>query len=325
MDLDEAVDELYALAPGEFTARRDALAADAKRDGDTGLAKQLKALRRPTAGAYAVNQLARDAAAELAAYLELGARLRDAQAGLKGDDLRALGHERQRAAAGLVETAVGLVDGGLSDAGRQEVEATLRAAVADVAASEAVASGRLTKALAYAGFGEVDLTAATATPLTGRGPAKASPEKPREKAREKPREQARETERETERERSRPPSPGRAKAGASRGDQVLAQRRDQAARDLDEAERAVEEARQAAAAAEAEQQQAEQVQSQAEAHVDDLREQLAQARFAVRDAQRRATTAASGRAAADKALGAAEKAARRARDRVAHLTERPPR
>ncbi len=319
MDLDEAVDELYALTPEQFTARRDALAAEAKQDGDAALAKQVKALRRPTAGAHAVNQLARDAADDLAAYLELGVRLRDAQAGLKGDELRALGHERQRAAGELVEVAAGLVGGGLSDAGRAEVDATLRAAVADPAAAEAVASGRLTKALAYAGFGEVDLTAVTATPLAGRRPARPAPAQAREKPRDDPTAAA------AKRPATQQRSTAKPSATPSRAEQVLAQRREQAAHDLEEAERAVEEGRQAAAAAASAQGEAERAQSRAEARVDDLREQLAQARFAVRDAQRQATAAASGRAAAEKALAAAEKSAARARDRVSHLTKRPAR
>ncbi|HEX3003052.1 MAG TPA: hypothetical protein VHO27_02485 [Angustibacter sp.] len=327
MDLDEVVDELYALDPGEFTARRDALAAEAKRDGEAELAKQLKALRRPTAGAYAVNQLARDAADDLAAYLELGARLRDAQAGLKGDQLRALGQDRQRAAAELVATAAELVEGGLSDTGRAEVDATLRAAVADPAAAEAVASGRLTKALAYAGFGEVDLTAVTATPLTGgrpAGPAAPPEQKPKQKPERKsrtkspPKPRGEASQQRPDREPKGPPPP-------SRADQVLARRREQAERDLADAERAVQQARQDAAAAQAARDEAQQTQSDAEARVDALREQLTQARFAVRDAQREATGAASAWTAAEKALAAAEKAAARARDRLDHLSERPAR
>jgi hypothetical protein len=44
----------------------------------------------------------------------------------------------------------------------EEVRATLEAAVADNGARDAVRSGMLTRALAYAGLGEVDLTAAAA-------------------------------------------------------------------------------------------------------------------------------------------------------------------
>ena len=44
---------------------------------------------------------------------------------------------------------------------------TLTAALASADAAEAVTSGLLTRPLSYAGFGEVDVSAATATPLTG--------------------------------------------------------------------------------------------------------------------------------------------------------------
>ncbi len=312
MDLDEAVDELYGLAPGDFTARRDQLAATAKRGGDADLSRQLRALRRPTASAAALNRLARDAGAELTAYLALGARLREAQAGLRGDELRALGRERQEGAAVLLQTAETLVDG-LSAAARQEVDETLRAAVADPAASEAVASGRLTKALSYAGFGEVDITAATATPLA-RSERPAKKAAANKAAAKKAASQA-------------PANPGSKPStqGSDSGARVLAERRARAEQELAEAQAAAQAAREAAKAAESAHEDAVQVQSEAEQRVDDLREQLAQARFAVRDAQRQATSASSDRAAAEKAVTAAEKALARARDRLSHLTERAPR
>ncbi|MGN6610189.1 MAG: hypothetical protein ACTHLJ_00290 [Angustibacter sp.] len=310
MDLDEAVDELYALAPAEFTARRDALAAQAKKDGDAGLAQQVKALRRPTAGAYAVNQLAREAADDLAAYLELGGRLRDAQAGLKGDQLRALGHERQRAAAELVEAAAGLVDGGLSGAARQEVDATLRAAVADPAASEAVASGRLTTALSYAGFGEVDLTAATATPLAPRlkvvtpEPEKrAEPEKPAEK-------------RATPEKRTKVESPRR-----TRADDVLDERRAAADRELEDAQEAARQAQQAAEQADRAERDALAAQQDAEAEVDDLRDRLARARVAARRTQQEVLSAQAERAAADRAVRTAERELDKAQRRRERLSD----
>ena len=49
-------DELYAGAVGEFTPARDA-AAKAQQDKD--LAKRIKALRKPTVAAWAVNLLVR--------------------------------------------------------------------------------------------------------------------------------------------------------------------------------------------------------------------------------------------------------------------------
>ncbi|MGN6300516.1 MAG: hypothetical protein ACTHN8_05425 [Angustibacter sp.] len=312
MDLDEAVDELYALTPGEFTARRDALAAQAKRDGDPDLAQQLKAMRRPTAGAHAVNRLARDAADDLAAYLELGARLRNAQAGLRGDQLRALGQERQRAAGELVEAAAGLVEGGLSEAGRAEVEATLRAAVADPAATDAVASGRLTKALAYAGFGEVDLTAATATPLAPRLTVVA-PSKP-EKS-EKP-EKPPKPEKRTAPERAAKAAPPR----RTRADDVLDERRAKADGALADAREAARQAQQAAERARHAERDALAAQRAAEAEVDDLRDRLAGARVAARRAQQEVVSAQAERATADRAARSAEREldkAQRRRERLA--------
>ena len=50
--LEATSDELYASAPTEFVARRDALAAEARAAGDRGLAAALKALRRPSVGAW---------------------------------------------------------------------------------------------------------------------------------------------------------------------------------------------------------------------------------------------------------------------------------
>ena len=59
MDFDEAADQLYAVAPDDFMARRTALAAEAKESGDKALAKQITGLRRPTRSAWLVNLVAR--------------------------------------------------------------------------------------------------------------------------------------------------------------------------------------------------------------------------------------------------------------------------
>ena len=134
MDIDTVVHELYGLPPGEFTGRRDALAAQAKKDGDADLAKQVRTLRRPTASAAVMNRLVREHPETLADYLDLGEQLREAQSNLSGDDLRRLGQERQKAAAALVRRATALADGPVSPAVRAELDATLLAAVADPAA-----------------------------------------------------------------------------------------------------------------------------------------------------------------------------------------------
>lgn len=282
MDLEAAVDELYGLPAADFTARRDALAAEAKAADDTALAKQVRELRKPTASAALVNRLAREASDVLADYLDLGERLRAAQSRLAGDQLRALGQERQRAAAALMKRAVALGGGKVSAAVQSEVDATLFAAVADPAAAQAVGSGRLTRGLTYAGLGEVDITAATATPLSAR--PRPAPEPPPE------------------------PQPDRLT-------DALTERRKRLDVDLDQLRADVDAARQAAELAAAATREAVAAQRDAEAEVEDLRERLAQARFAVRQAQQDVASAQAARQRAEREVTAAEKAYGKARHR----------
>lgn len=163
MDMDTVVDELYALHPSEFTARRDALAAEARKEGDRDLAGTIKALRKTSSAAYCVNRLARMRPDEMRRLVDLGARMREAQAALSGEELRSLGRQRQQLVAGLArEAARSARDSGhpLSDASEREVESTLEAALADEAAGEAVRSGLLVRALEHSGLDRVVLDGA---------------------------------------------------------------------------------------------------------------------------------------------------------------------
>ena len=51
VSIEDVADRLYALEPEEFTAARD----DAAKNTDGDERKQIKALRKPTVGAYVVN------------------------------------------------------------------------------------------------------------------------------------------------------------------------------------------------------------------------------------------------------------------------------
>ncbi|MFG3227209.1 hypothetical protein ACGF07_20795 [Kitasatospora sp. NPDC048194] len=146
-DFDTAADGLYGLAPSAFTRARDQAAADARRAGDRALAARIKGLHRPTVAAYALNRLARDHAAELGAYLDLGRDLRRAQAELAGPSLRELSARRHRVVTALTSrareaAAAGGVD--LAEGQLREIEESLRAASADEGAAAALAAGRLT-------------------------------------------------------------------------------------------------------------------------------------------------------------------------------------
>lgn len=156
MDLDSVADELYSLPPEEFTAARDAAA---KQADDPALTKAVKALRKPTVAAHAVNQIVRTHPDDIDGLLEIGDELRAAMTGGKGD-VRRLTEQRR-------DVISALVSGELPAGVRDDVTATLEAATADPRLGAAVRSGRLVKPLRYAGFGampDLDEAVATAVP-----------------------------------------------------------------------------------------------------------------------------------------------------------------
>jgi hypothetical protein len=165
--LEEIAEELYGVPPQEFVAARTA-ARDRVRATDKELAKAVAALPKPTAAAWVCNLLVRRQPEEVAQLRELGAMLRRAQADLSGDQLRRLGQQRNQVVAALARQARGLAHAegqDVSSAVGEQVESTLRAAVVDPDAGEALAGGRLTTALTYSGLGPVDLSGAVATPV----------------------------------------------------------------------------------------------------------------------------------------------------------------
>jgi hypothetical protein len=165
--LDEIAEELYGVPPEEFVDARTA-ARDRVKAQDKELAKAVAALPKPTTAAWVCNLLARRQPDEVAQLAELGELLRQAQTNLSGDQLRALGQQRNQVVAALARQARGLAHAeghDVSSAVAEQVESTLRAAVVDPAAGEALAAGRLTTALTYSGLGPVDLSGAVATPV----------------------------------------------------------------------------------------------------------------------------------------------------------------
>ena len=181
MDLDEVAGELYALPPEEFTAARDERARAARADGQAALAAEIRALRKPTQGAWAVNRLARERPQDLGQLLDLGASLREAQAALQGDELRRLSAQRGQVVAALARDAMALARSAgksMTGAVQREVEQTLEAALADPQAAEAVRSGRLSSGLSYAGFG----TPAEAGAVPKRAAHKSEPARPKRSA-----------------------------------------------------------------------------------------------------------------------------------------------
>jgi hypothetical protein len=193
VDAEAVADELYGLVPGEFTATRDARAAEARREGDRDAAEAIRRLRRPSTGAWLANLLVRRSHGHVLGLLEVGAAMRQAHADLAGGELRRLAERRHELIAGLQAEAESLAAEAAHPANETsltELEATLEAASADPGAAEALGTGRLTGALRYSGLGPVEVSTATGPERAGlsrtRGPAptvRAAPPRSQEAAR----------------------------------------------------------------------------------------------------------------------------------------------
>ena len=173
--VEEALDELYAAKPEDFTALRTKLAAAAKKSGDAEAARRISGSRKPTAAAWVVNALALQGTARTE-LTDLGSRLREAHAAMDGEAIRALTAEQRRLVDELTRTA--LRNSGLaspSGALRDDVTSTWQPAVADP--DVAARLGRLAKAEQWSGFGDFGFTAAVGPAPQKAVPKKADPKK----------------------------------------------------------------------------------------------------------------------------------------------------
>jgi hypothetical protein len=255
--LQQAVADLYSSDPDEFVERRGALAATARSAGQAPAAKQIAALRKPTRSAWVVNQLVRAVPGVISELTSLGAELRTAQGSLDGAAIRELSQRRRDLIESLARQAFTAAGQQAPPAGiRDEVTATLGAALADPQFAEQLAAGALVRAAHSEGFGAAG------------SPALAQVTRP------------------VTRPAARPASRPAARPAAPTADQARAERERRRQAALAEAEQAAAEAgRDAAAATEAEQ--------DLENTVQRLEEQLADARrslAAARSQARRART-----------------------------------
>ena len=137
---DETIDRLYGLPLAEFTQARDAAASDLRKAEQRETAAQVKALRRPTVAAGAVNRLVREHRAEVERFLGAAAALRDAQFSGEGD-LAAARRQQQDALGRLIGI------------GGEAVRQSLLAAAVDDEAALQLLEARLERELEPRGFG----------------------------------------------------------------------------------------------------------------------------------------------------------------------------
>lgn len=151
LDEEEEVGDLYKKPLGDFTRARDELAKRLRQAGDKGASDRVKALRRPTAAAWTLNQLVRRYPQRVEALLDAGERLREAQRGAlapggaqglrdAGQKHRAIVNELLRAAPALFAEGGYREKGNPMDRLRDSLLATPTASPSDL---ERLARGRL--------------------------------------------------------------------------------------------------------------------------------------------------------------------------------------
>jgi len=159
MDLDEEIDRLYGTPLDEFVHERDELAKRLTRDGEREAGARVKALRKPTVGAWALNQAVRRRRAETDALLATGKRLRAAHEELlSGGDsaaLRETMEEERSLTSALADCAEAIASetGKSGPALRDRVRATLHAAAVQEEAREELAAGRFVREREAVGLG----------------------------------------------------------------------------------------------------------------------------------------------------------------------------
>lgn len=155
----------------EFVSERT---ARAKAVDDAQLAKQIRALRKPSAAAWVVNVFARERVDRLGQALQLGEELREAQQDLDAATLAELGRQRRALTDQLAREAAALAESRgerVTHSTLEAVQRTLSAAFYDPDAAAAVASQRLLRDLKPSD--PVDIDAAVAG--GGRGETRPAP------------------------------------------------------------------------------------------------------------------------------------------------------
>jgi hypothetical protein len=159
VELDSEIDRLYGVPLDEFVRDRDELAKRLRREGEREAAERIKQLRKPSAGAWALNQAVRRRRKETDALLAAGERLREAHESLlSGGDpaaLRDAMQEERGLASALADCAEAIASetGKSGPALRERVRSTLHAASVDEEARQELATGRFVREREAVGLG----------------------------------------------------------------------------------------------------------------------------------------------------------------------------
>ncbi len=156
-----ALDEVYLGDFEGFVARRDALAKQLRSDGEAEEADRVKALKKPSRTAWAVNQFSAHGKKLRTELLKAGAQLREASEGLVSGDadreamLKARDRERAAVGAALEAIAALAAESGpeLNQAATERVRQSLHAVALDDDVREQFEAARLTTDQEASGLG----------------------------------------------------------------------------------------------------------------------------------------------------------------------------
>jgi hypothetical protein len=299
-DLEAEIDRLYALPLDEFVKARDELARSLRSADRRPEATTVKGLRKPTVGAWALNQAVRTRRADIRELLEAGDALRAAQerllAGGERADLRDATEREREVVSRLADAAVAIGgEAGRSGALEPRLRATLHAAALDEGVREELAAGRLVREREPVALGVVAVD--EPEPTSGSGTPPAAGRKAAEPSR---------TRRGRRRARAEDPAAERAGKLAELKDRVAEarERAESAASALADAERQAADARERADAAGVERKDAERAERAA-------RKAVKEAERAERSVRKTAQDAEGAKRAARKAAQEAGRAAER--------------
>lgn len=153
MTLDEHLDELYQSPLEDFVANRNALAAALKKGGNEPASKRVKALTKPSASAWAVNQVYWKERAVFDALIGAGDRLRESLESTPSESAERDRHEAVEAAIRSAHTILEASSQKPSDILMRRVATTLDALASYGSSNPDPMTGRLSKDLDPAGFG----------------------------------------------------------------------------------------------------------------------------------------------------------------------------
>ena len=233
--IEREIDRLYGLPLADFTKARDELARELRSEGAGEAAAEVRALRKPTAAAWAVNQGVRADGRAAKRVVRAGGKL----SGASGRALRdAMAEEAEAvdAMVAAVEDAAGA--GTLSRASVDRVRETIRAVASDDELRGQFEAGRVLRDHRAVGFGSVD--SLPAAPDAKRRPPKRSDAAQAKRARAAAKRARERLDRATQavtKERKRLEGARRALGEAQSAVDAAEERRREAERQLHEAER----------------------------------------------------------------------------------------